>query len=105
MIKIEPVKRQLKELIYTVKEGESLSDISLKFEVSQGQVNSIGKSSVEAGDRVIIDLQKRIYHTVLPGQTLGEIIRHYSIDEATLRANNNISRLFVGQRLLIGLQE
>ncbi len=103
---------------YTVKRGETLSEIARKFKVSVNDLrswNNLQNDHLRAGQRLVIspnyettskgdlNFRKRIYHTVKDGETLISIAKRYNISVAKLKKINKIrnNKIVVGQKLVI----
>ena len=105
--------------IYTVKKGDTLSEIADRYDVSVvmlKRANRLTSNSLSIGDRLEIpssDSSQSVQtgkpsprsgtHIVKSGDTLSEISERYGTTVAKLRSANGLrsSRLRVGQRLVI----
>lgn len=80
---------------YTVREGDSLSEISDMFNVSMNTIlwanNLSGKASVHPGMSLIILPVSGIRHTVASGDTLATLARKYDSDAAEIASYNGLS--------------
>ncbi|MFC1481942.1 LysM peptidoglycan-binding domain-containing protein, partial [Candidatus Neomarinimicrobiota bacterium] len=121
-----PSSRSHKKVIYTVKPGDTLSEIAESNNVGLSVIQSwngihSGNGNIRVGQKMVIwvplnpvtsplDLQapdgteKHVY-VVRPGDTLGQIAEDYSVGLSKLRAWNGIQRgmghIRVGQKLVI----
>jgi N-acetylmuramoyl-L-alanine amidase len=102
---------------YVVKRGDSLSRISLRFNVTIGSLkaaNSLRKDQVYIGQKLTIPgggkavasrspLRKPVTHTVKRGDTLSEIAERYGSSARQIRALNSLrsSTVMLGQKLKI----
>lgn len=94
---------------YTVKRGDTLSEIAGQFGVSLSNLrswNNIRGSNIRVGQRLTIHSTsgpKKVTHTVKRGETLSRIASQYSVTVSKLREWNSISgsRINVGQKLVI----
>lgn len=96
-----------KSLTYTVKKGDTLSDIALQYHVSVGQLRQWNKLP---GDKILQGQQLRLYprgaprwYVVRSGDTLSEIALRFNVSMATLRRLNTLSqdRIYPGQRIML----
>lgn len=105
--------------IYTVKQGDTLSEIADRYDVSVvmlKRANRLTSNNLRIGDKLEIPTADDVrpapagkpapqagIHVVKSGDTLSEISERYGTTVAKLRAANGIrgSRLRVGQRLVI----
>jgi len=94
---------QYKYRLHTVKGGETLYKIALKYNVTAEHIkrrNSLVRP-VAAGDMLYIDgFNKRVY-TVRPLDTVESIAKRFNADAAAVRELNGIKTLYIGQRILI----
>lgn len=116
---------------YTVKKGDTLSEIARQFGVPLSKLqhaNKIRAKTLQEGKRLIIpectagqkrtvgesprtasspdgsaSLHRNTSHVVRKGETLGKIARRYSVSEDALRSMNALSsdKLRAGQRLVV----
>lgn len=91
---------------YTVKSGDTLSHIAIKFDVTVSQIkqwNGLASDTIYIG-QVLIVKQPKTY-TVKSGDTLSEIAQMFNTTTSKLQQLNNISdpsKIYVGQVLIIG---
>jgi LysM repeat protein len=89
--------------VYTVREGDSLSEIAEMFGVSMNTVlwaNDLSSAgAVQPGMTLVILPVSGIRHAVLEGQTLSSIARRYDAEAEDVAAYN---RLSVGDELVAG---
>jgi N-acetylmuramoyl-L-alanine amidase len=94
---------------YTVKRGDSLSEIADKFAVSLSELkaaNRLTSNTIRIGQELTLPGSHESFtaeHKIRRGETLSEIAVRYSISLASLRAANDLStdRIRVGQVLKI----
>ena len=94
---------------YTVRRGDSLSVIALRFGVSLANLkssNSLSSDTIHIGQLLTIPggmTSVSEEHTIRSGETLSEIAQQYRISLANLRQANKLSgdRIRVGQVLKI----
>lgn len=93
---------------YTVKEGDSLSEIADRHGVSMSTIlwaNSIRDASlVRPGDELIILPVSGISHTVARGDTLGSVARKYGADASDIASFNGLNEnatLVLGTDIII----
>lgn len=92
---------------YTVRDGDTVSEIAAMFHVS---VNTIlwandltSKSTLRAGQNLVILPVSGIMYTVKKGDTISEIAKKYGADVADITSYNDlsVSALSVGQTIII----
>lgn len=96
-----------KPLTYTVKRGDTLSEIALRYQVSVGQIrlwNALPNDKIIQGQQ--LQLWPRgvpRWYMVRSGDTLSEIALRFDVPAATLRRLNNLSRdrIYPGQRIML----
>ena len=98
---IEVLENSKDPLIYTVKMGETRDSIAKKFGVSIQNVDTIEMDELLCGDKVIVDINEKLYHIVRPAERLCDISQKYNVPVEKLKEINNTTQVFVGQRLLI----
>lgn len=91
---------------YTVRPGDTLSEIALRYDVSLGllrQLNGLTSDRIKAGQKLRLRPSKKDepVHIVRYGETLSEIALAYGLDLGELRRVNGIEgdRILVGQKL------
>lgn len=101
-MKIEEIKQT--NLVYKVKQNETLNDISKKFNATIETLKiENGISDVEFGDVIIIPEKNLALHVVKPAETLVNIAKQYSTTINHIMKINNLTshNLFIGQKLII----
>ncbi len=108
-------------LTYTVRRGDSLSRIANRHGVSLREMmqwNNLSNALIRPGDQLVVwthrvprstpaplrvDASGRKMHTVLRGETLWSLSRHFNISIEDLQAWNGLSSTLIkpGQKLLI----
>ncbi len=94
---------------YTVKRGDNLSEIALRFGLSLSELkrlNNLTSNTIRIGQQLTLPGNEPIRvseHTIRRGETLSEIAERYRVNLSSLRQANNISgdRIMVGQVLKI----
>lgn len=94
-------------LTYTVKRGDTLSEIALRYQVSVAQIrrwNGLPNDNIIRGQH--LQLWPRgvpRWYMVRSGDTLSEIALCFNVPIATLRRLNNLSRdrIYSGQRIML----
>lgn len=94
---------------YTVKRGDSLSEIAARFGVSLARLkadNNLKSDTIRIGQELSLPGGEALIpseHTIQRGETLSEIAARYSVSLASLRQANDLSgdRIMVGQVLKI----
>jgi len=91
---------------YTVRPGDTLSEIALQFDVSLGllhQLNGLTSDRIRSGQKLRVRPSKRDepVHIVRYGETLSEIALAYGLNLSELRQINGIDgdRILAGQKL------
>lgn len=88
---------------YTVRRGDSLSKIALRFDVGLGflrQINKLKSDLIRPGQKLRLRASRleEAVHVVKEGETLTEIARRYRVSVSQLQRLNAL----VGDRILIG---
>lgn len=94
---------------YTVKRGDSLSEIAAQFGSSVSELrslNNLKSNTIQVGQRLALPGAEPVRvseHTIRRGETLSEIAELYRVSLSSLRRENNINgdRIMVGQILKI----
>ncbi len=91
--------------VYTVKEGDSLSEIASSFNISINTIlwaNSIkDPKTVRPGTKLVILPVSGITHKVLKGETLGSLAKKYAADADDIASFNGIEE---GGALVAGVE-
>ena len=87
-----------KNIFYRVKNGETLEDVCKKFKIAKGE---LGLNEIEDGDVVYIKHSNIAFHIVKPLETLKQIAEKYSVSVEHIKIKNNITEIFIGQKLVI----
>gem|GEM_PF-262647 len=96
-----------KILTYTVKKGDTLSEIALRYQVSVSQLlqwNGLSTDKINQGQKLWLwPHPTPRWHVVRSGETLSEIALQFDVSIATLRRLNGISRdrIYPGQRIMV----
>lgn len=93
------------EIIYTVRPGDTLSEIALKYGTTVSsikQLNNLVSDTIFANQTLKIIPTTKIY-TVKPGDNLYKIARMFNTTVEKIKLDNNLSSntIYVGQELLI----
>lgn len=92
---------------YVVENGDTLSTIAVKFNVSTDTIryaNSIADiNSIAPGDKLVIPPVTGVLHTVAAGETTASIARRYAASEAMIIEQNSLygEELTVGMKLMV----
>jgi len=94
---------------YTVKRGDTLSEIAEQFSLSVTELKSINGlqgNTIQIGEVLELpgsDSSLTSEHKIQRGETLSEIAQFYRVSLADLRAANNLrgDRILIGQTLII----
>lgn len=95
-------------ITYTVKAGDTLSNIAKKFETTVDELvrlnNIQNPNLIFAGNTLKIKSTQDNYYTVVAGDTLSGIAKKFNTSVSSLVAKNNIKNpnlIFAGQKLII----
>ena len=105
-IAASPPVEEEEPLEYTVRRGDTLSEIALRFEVGLRllrRLNGLSSDTIRPGQKLKLrptPLEEGV-HVVQQGETLSEIARRFNIKLEALRELNGIegSKILVGQKL------
>jgi len=92
---------------YVVENGDTLSTIAAKFNVSTDTIryaNSIEDiNSIAPGDKLVIPPVTGVLHTVVAGESTAGIAKRYAASEAMIIEQNNLygEELSVGMKLMV----
>ena len=93
---------------YRVQKDDNIESIARKFSISQTSIVR-NNPSVELYDGEVVKILKKrdIQHIVKPMETLSQIANKYNVSEEALIKLNSLTskRLFIGQRLIIGVKQ
>jgi peptidoglycan DL-endopeptidase LytF len=89
--------------VYSVVEGDTLSEIAQQFNVSQKAIstaNNLNDSKIFIGQSLSIPVTT---HIVSSGDTLSEIAEQYNVSVSNIKEANKLSAnvIYIGQKLLI----
>jgi murein DD-endopeptidase MepM/ murein hydrolase activator NlpD len=87
--------------IYTVREGDTLSNIADLFDVSVDTIvwaNDLAEESIAPGDTLIILPVSGVRHEVTEGDTISGLARRYGVSEQKIRSYNKLE----GETLAVG---
>jgi len=103
-----PSQPQTAKQVYTIKKGDTLSNIAQRFSVDKDDILSWNKLSkktaLKVGEKITIKKTgsitvastapafKQISYTVKPGDTLGQISKKFSVNVTDLRKWNNVPK-------------
>lgn len=93
----------MKTVLYTVKEGDSLSSVAEKFHTSSAAIterNGLRGEPFE-GMKLIVEEREAFGYTVRPFDTLESIAAKFGKSAEDLKKMNGVSAVFVGQRILV----
>lgn len=94
-------------IIYTVKNGDTISKIANKFSISLATIktsNRLGSDIIKPGQKLHIPSANGLIHTVSRGETLIGIVAYYSGDLDKTITKNNFGKNFIiyaGQKILV----
>lgn len=112
----EPAKTEdVAFVIYTVQQGDNLSKIQDKFNVSREEIRywngmlyesgtESHKNLIDLGEQFKIYLPKKLEHTVQKGETIESIKKKYNLNESDrpLEKWNNIPRKKLAENFVVG---
>lgn len=107
---VEEPKEEAGKIIYTVKAGDTLSEIGAKYGINYMKIakdnNIANPNLIYVGQKLVIDVETNepIKYTVKAGDTLSEIGAKYGVNYMKIARDNNISNpnlIYVGQVLTI----
>lgn len=107
---VEEPKEEAGKVIYTVKAGDTLSEIGAKYGINYMKIardnNIANPNLIYPGQKLIIDVEENepIKYTVKAGDTLSEIGAKYGVNYMKIARDNNIANpnlIYVGQVLTI----
>ena len=88
--------------IYTINEDDTIDSLCDDFGLDKSYFDNV---SLRVGNRVLIDIPNKpttpLIHIVKPAETLKMIADMYNVSIDKIKENNQISAIFVGQRLVI----
>lgn len=87
---------------YTARQGDTLDKVCKIFGVEKSLIekyNDVQNYSLESGDVLYIPCQNVRCHIVAPLDTLSKIAQKYNISEQEIVQKNNVTNLFIGQKL------
>ncbi|MDI3546546.1 MAG: hypothetical protein PWR10_198 [Halanaerobiales bacterium] len=106
-----------KDIKYTVKMGDTLSELALKFNTTVDDIkeaNNLRSDLIKIGEELVIPktglgggeeerLYATIHHQVQPGDALSLLAKKYGTDIQTIKLANNLhsDRIYVGDTLII----
>ncbi len=92
-------------VIYKVKLGEKIEDISAKFGVSASAIlhdNNCSAEQIDEGVRLVISKPDGREYIVKPFDTIASIAVSFGVREQFIRDNNNLGgEVFIGQKIYI----
>lgn len=97
-------KLQVNSILFRVREGDTLEDIADIFNVTKDYIlknNHMENEKLERGDVIFIPKTNVKIHIVQPLESTSSIAQKYNIDENLLKTFNNITSVFIGQKILI----
>jgi len=113
------IKNEIKPIVYKVRSGDTLSDVSLKYNIplpKLKQLNNKNNNNIYIGEQLIVGNQKIIInspkqerklsvHTVRSGETLGEIALKYNVSINNIKDWNNKfnTRIYRNEKIKIYL--
>lgn len=105
----QPIAERKSVITYTVRAGDTLSEIAYQYGVDLKQLveeNKIRNPHFLSIGMKIVIRRDELVHTVRPGETLAQIAEHYQVDKAKIIARNPLLRvlpdsLYIGQVLYI----
>ena len=103
--KLEEIKQsKLVDIIYFVKNGDTLSSISSKFNIDESQIiqdNNMQNNKVEEGDILWIRKKNSATYIVKPLDTIEKIANKFNVTPEHIKQLNNIKNVYIGQKIYI----
>ena len=102
--KVELLKDKIVDIIYFVKQGETLSSIADKFKTTKEIIIEDNQlTEVEEGDILWIRKRNMSVYVVKPADTLQKVAQKNGVSEAHIREVNKLKSdsLYVGQKIII----
>ena len=90
----------IKKIIYTSKDNISLLNISKQRKIPISNI-VCENNLVRKGEYVLISNKQYKTYIVKPADTISSIAMKFNIDEDYLKNINKISKIFIGQQLII----
>ena len=100
---IKPIQYSYGSIAISTKKGDSWSELSLKFEVSEMLLKKENKQTTELKENqlVIIPQTNSHIHIVAPTETVESICEKYKVSKQGLQALNGQLFLYVGKKLFL----
>ncbi len=86
--------------VVEVDKEKSIDEIAKLWKISKSQIIYINEN-LKKGDKVILKNLNVQIHIVKPMEALDDIAKKYNISKEDIMKKNNISKLFIGQQLII----
>lgn len=91
---------QTKTFLYRVKQNDNLESIAKKFGTSTYAINKDNNTpQIYPGCVLFINTNQTKTYVVKPLDTIDKIAQKLNVDKNTLIHKNNITKLFIGQKL------
>ena len=98
--------RDMEPLEYTVRSGDTLSEIAIRFDVGLRflkRLNNLKSDTIRPGQKLRLrpTSQEEAVHVIQAGDTLSSIALHYRVSVNDIRRINGIrgDRIYIGQKL------
>lgn len=95
---------KLVDIIYFVREGDSLFSISSKFNVDVKQIiedNNLESDTVEEGDILWVRKKNKATYIVKPLDTIEKIANKFDVSVEHVKLTNGIENVYIGQKIYI----
>ena len=97
--------KKVEDIIYFVKKGDTLLSVAEKFCIRLEDLlldNDLLKNSViEEGDILWVRKRNMALHIVKPLDTFESLSKKYNVSISHIKDVNNITTLFIGQKIII----
>ena len=91
-----------KNLVHKVEEGETIEQIAKLYNQTRDSLMKVNNiKTIEEGDRLIVPQKNTAIYVVKPLDTIAKIAAKFNVDEEQIKKNNNSSKIFIGQVLII----
>lgn len=92
------------QYVYSVKKGDSISEICLKYGVFAGDVlsaNNLAEEDIKEGVLLYIDVPEGRRYVVKPFDTIEKLAEKLGVTAEEILQFNNIKQIFLGQIIYI----
>ncbi|MEG2456688.1 MAG: LysM peptidoglycan-binding domain-containing protein, partial [Clostridia bacterium] len=90
--------------VITVKKDETADSIARKYNTTVRAIFKHNNPQFFEGERLIIETEYGFRYIVMPFDTLESIAKKHNISTECLAQNNQISKVFLGQTIIIPIE-